>query len=482
MLQLSFKKFILPIIGGAILGAFSLSSALPAGFTAVQVGPKTGLKFGTAIAEAPDGRIFYTEATGAVKAIKGDVATTITTVLTSTGTENGLLKVVVHPNFATNGWIYIYYTSGDGKQQQIDRIKVDANSAMTDSKTIFSFAINGLQFHNGSAMTFKDGFLYFAKGNHGNTAAAHDWKSYYGHVFRLTEDGAPAPGNPHYATAGANDAEKSTWALGMRNPWSMSVDPITNRLLCTNVGEGTEEINDITAPDAAKGYDFGGIDHEGIQTAYISPLYFYKTNGGMGNSPVSSIVYNPPVTNWPAEYKGLFFTNDYNGSKKFSTVPLKANGTSTSLDDAASGVKPFHDCTTCIGTILGNNGNIYYIKNDSYNGFGSNAAVYQISYGPVGTLSKPSLSMRNFSLKMGVQNEINFSLNGAFSTQDINNATFSIIGADGKTYFSKPITITNSTLQVQGFEPKTSGVFVGQLHWNSQGADHVANGRLVVLP
>src|SRR5262249_56435814 len=92
--------------------ASSSGVQLPTGFTQPTVA--TGLSSGTALAAAPDGRIFALEQGGNVRVIKNGalLATPAFTVNTIAESERGLIGITLDPNFATNHFVYVYYTVG----------------------------------------------------------------------------------------------------------------------------------------------------------------------------------------------------------------------------------------------------------------------------------------------------------------------------------------------------------------------------------
>src|SRR5262249_18299125 len=83
---------------------------LPSGFTETVVA--SGLTEPTAMAQAPDGRIFVSQQTGALRVIQNGqlLATPFLTLNTDSTNERGLLGVAVDPNFDTNHYVYVYYT------------------------------------------------------------------------------------------------------------------------------------------------------------------------------------------------------------------------------------------------------------------------------------------------------------------------------------------------------------------------------------
>src|SRR6186713_1874328 len=93
------------------LAAAAQAATLPSGFTETRVA--TGLSNPTAMAFAPDGRLFVAEQGGALRVIRDDallVPPFLTLSVNATG-ERGLLGVAFDPNFASNSYVYVYYTT-----------------------------------------------------------------------------------------------------------------------------------------------------------------------------------------------------------------------------------------------------------------------------------------------------------------------------------------------------------------------------------
>ena len=105
---------------------FGGTRSTPAGFTSEDV--VTGLIDATAIAQAPDGRFFVAQQGGALRVIRNGVLLAtpfITLTVDSTG-ERGLIGVTLHPDFANNGYVYLYYTTPEnGPHNRISRYTVN---------------------------------------------------------------------------------------------------------------------------------------------------------------------------------------------------------------------------------------------------------------------------------------------------------------------------------------------------------------------
>lgn len=317
------------------------------------------------MAHAADGRIFIAERSGAVKVyLQNGTVSTVHTVSTTTADEQGLLGITLHPNFAQNGQCYIFYTNAAKTIHYLDRIVISAANTVTSVTRIMEFdpIING--FHNGGAILFKNGFLYVAIGESNAPAEAAKLDTYRGKILRLTEDGQPAPGNPYYNEAGASRQKRSIWAIGMRNPWKMSLDPLSQKIFVVNVGGNYEELDDVTSPDPAKNYNYGW-DQAGRsgpeQAAGTITAAFYYGHSGWGCAITSGTFFNPAATNYPAQYKGRFFFTDW-CSGWLRTIDGANPVLGQWQEFAASGFG------SILGTSVGIDGNIYYFK---YNTTGS---------------------------------------------------------------------------------------------------------------
>src|SRR5688500_8906084 len=97
------------VVSSAVVNA----QTFPAGFSRVRVVP--GLTNPTVMAFAPDGRIFVCEQAGTLRVVKNDVLlpTPFVTLNVSASGERGLIGIVLDPNFAFNGYVYLYYTLQD---------------------------------------------------------------------------------------------------------------------------------------------------------------------------------------------------------------------------------------------------------------------------------------------------------------------------------------------------------------------------------
>lgn len=344
------------------------SAQLPPGFIQKKL---TGdnINEATAMVHAPDGRIFIAERSGAVKVFQNGMISTVHTVSTVTAAEQGLLGITLHPDFATNGKCYLFYTNAASTFHNLDVIAITPTNQVSSVTNIMQFdpILNG--FHNGGALLFKEGLLYVAVGESNVPAQAVMLDTYRGKILRLTENGDPAPGNPYYNEPGASRQKRSIWAIGMRNPWKMSLDPLSGKIFVVNVGGDYEEIDDVTNPDPAKNYNYGW-DQNGRsgpqQAANTIFAAFSYPHPNWGCAITSGVFFNPTATNYPAEYRNRFYFSDW-CSAWFRSVDATNPGTSYE-EFSATGFG------SILGTSVGIDGNIYYIR---YNTTGS---LWRIEY------------------------------------------------------------------------------------------------------
>jgi hypothetical protein len=471
----------------ALLSGAALAQ-LPANFVEKTFAAKATFAEATSMAHADDGRIFVGERGGKIKVIVGDDAVLVHTVATNIDREQGLLKIQVHPGFAAKSYIYAFYLTADKNHHNIARIQIDKDNKVVKAEDLIRLPVleNQGRHNGGGIVVGKDGFIYVSRGNDelggaGNPAAS--WTSQKGKVLRFTADGQPAPGNPHYAT-GATPEEKSVWARGFRNPWTMSTDLISGRILVGDVGDGTESIEDVTAPDAGKdywyGYGVGGGDGVGTGGGKaIDPIYYHPTGGQSECAIVAELPYNAAVaSNWPSEHKNRIYTADYCGNT-IRSVPLSNPGTPVNLHTAGNGMLAFQaNSKKKVFLSLGIDGNIYYVE------YANAGKAVQISYnGPTSALTpETNIAVRNFVFRLGRSADVEFSLDGNVSLRHAGQARFSILGSDGKELYRKTVDMHGNAFRAEGFRPTAAGLYVCRLDWKSEGAARQALGRLVVLP
>lgn len=293
---------------------FSGTVALPQGFTLSQY--VVGVSSATTMAFAPDGRLFICEQGGALRVVRNGalLATPFATLPVRNFSEQGLLGIAFDPNFASNQYVYVYYTATTPTiHNRVSRLTANGDVMVAGSELVLlDLPGGGPGNHNGGALHFgPDGKLYVAVGDHADPTFAQNLTRPHGKMLRINSDGSVPTDNPFYGqTTGIN---RAIWARGLRNPFTFGFQPGTGRMFINDVGQNAwEEVNDGIA-----GANYGWPDTEGYtaNAAYRSPIFAYPHAGSFvrGLSVVGAAFYNPPVVTFPAGYVGHFFFADYMG-------------------------------------------------------------------------------------------------------------------------------------------------------------------------
>ena len=347
----SFVLWTLPLAGAAVAGA----ATLPAGFSETQLA--SGLASPTAMAIAPDGRIFVCEQSGRLRVIKNGalLPTPFLTVTVSSVGERGLLGVAFDPDFATNRFVYVYYTAtAPAIHNRISRFTASAGNPdlVTAGSEVQIFNLPNLSAatnHNGGAIHFgPDGMLYVAVGENANGANAPSLNTTLGKILRINKDGTIPSDNPFFTQTTGNN--RAIWARGVRNPFTFAFQPGTGRMHINDVGENTwEEVDRGIA-----GANYGWPSVEGPQPPGVAgityPIHSYQ-NAGANCAIVGSAFYNPPVSNFPAAFAGRYFFGDFCGGFIRTLNPPDY----TSVSNFATGIDSLVDIA------VGLDGALYYL-------------------------------------------------------------------------------------------------------------------------
>ena len=184
--------------------------------------------------------------------------------------QGGLLDVEIHPEFINNNYIYIGFTDYLNSKKNrtftsIIRARLK-NISLTDQKIIYkaddTFYDNSTV-HYGTRIVFDDkGFLYFSIGDRGNRNQAQLLEYPNGKIHRLNADGSIPSDNPFFEN---NNAIKSIWTYGNRNPQGLAMHPASSILFETEHGpRGGDELNILSSgknygwPEITYGKNYSG--------------------------------------------------------------------------------------------------------------------------------------------------------------------------------------------------------------------------------
>ena len=217
------------------------------------------------------------------------------------GRDQGLLGLVLDPNFATNHYVYIYYVTSDRKKNRLIRLK-EVNGEGTEETLILDTLLAN-EIHNGGVPRFgPDGKLYVTIGEFNNRNLAQDLGSLGGKILRLNADGTAPTDNPSFF------GDRRIYAMGLRNSFGMVFHPQTGHLWVTENGpERNDEVNRIVA-----GGNYGWPIVTGIANdpRFRDPIVAFTTTIGP-----TGIVTIPQNSLYPFTFHNNLLFADVNGGK-----------------------------------------------------------------------------------------------------------------------------------------------------------------------
>lgn len=265
----------------------------------------TGIRRPWGMTWLPDGRILVTQKEGGLAIVKGSQVTSIpieNCPPVFSGGQGGVMDVILHPDFASNKYVYVALSSGTGAENRTVLIRGKfAGDRISGSELLFGNA----QMKNGGLhfgcrlLWLPDKTLMMTIGEGNNMRPfSQDKKSHFGKVLRLTETGKPAKGNP-YETDPSFAPE--VWSYGHRNPQGIARDAKTGKVYVNEHGARMgDEINEVK-----KGANYGwplatfSIEYSG------QPISDKTSIPGM-EDPI--VAWNPnPAPCGLAVYKGRVF-------------------------------------------------------------------------------------------------------------------------------------------------------------------------------
>jgi glucose/arabinose dehydrogenase len=354
----------------------------------------------TAMAFSPDGRLFVSQQNGKIIVIKNGskLATPFHTLNVSAGGTQGLLGLTFDPQFATNGYVYVHYTATSPTvHNRVSRLVANGDvstgteTVLFDLPTLAAKEIN----HDGGDLLFgNDGKLYVSVGDNSRSQNGQDMSTLFGKILRINSDGAIPADNPFYTSASGQN--RAIYALGVRNPFKMTKQPGTGRILFADVGNALwEEVNELR-----RGGNFGWSLSEGptSTSGHTTPLFAYShTTGDPTGCSVTGITfYNPPAATFPSAYVGDVFVADY--CQGWIGV-LDASSGANTYTKLAAGPKP-------VDLETGPDGALYYLER------GNSGRVMKVSHTGAAI---PSISAEPQDLVADVGSSATFSVEAAGS-------------------------------------------------------------------
>lgn len=279
-------------------------------------------------APAGDDRLFVAQRVGVIRILDANrelvdpAFLDLTDRVLAGGIEQGMLGLAFHPDYASNGRFFVYYTDKEGRRQlsEFAVSTTDPNRANADSERVLIELeqppnASDIRHYGGQLGFDPEGYLWISMGDGADSRAqAQDPNTFFGKVHRIDVDsgdpyGIP-PENPFVDGGGLPEV----WAYGLRNPWRFSIDPVDRLIYIADVGHGDQEEIDVLPIDEG-GFNLGWSDMEGTRcfhdqecdpADYTSPVLTYSHEEGC--SVTGGYVYRGQEI---PELVGTYFYSDW---------------------------------------------------------------------------------------------------------------------------------------------------------------------------
>lgn len=322
-----------------------------------------------------DGRMFIVQQGGLIRIRNGATLTTfadLSAVLITTGSEQGLLSMAFHPDYASNRYFFVLYTAATTGAITLARYRRDAanpNAIEPGGTVLLSIPkptpLSSFSNHNGGKIIFgTDGYLYMSTGDGGSggdpNGNAQNRASLLGKMLRLDVNSfatsAPfydiPPTNPYASPVDGFSDE--IYSYGLRNPWRWSFDRTTGDMWIGDVGQGLWEEVNWTLPGEASGANFGWRCYEGAHVFSgggcapadtISPIFEYGHSAATGGFSITGgYVYRGTAS---PGMQGFYIVTDYVSGNLWKIRPNGMGGWQVFFqDDLAGGVSGFAEGPT----------------------------------------------------------------------------------------------------------------------------------------
>lgn len=356
-----------------------LAATLPAGFKETQFA--TGFEEVTSMDFAPDGRLFVTELDGRVRVVKNGstLSTPFLSLKVDRYNNRGLIGLTFDPNFATNRYVYVFYSRPDlsnpnvvdnSTKNRVSRFRASGTNGdvvEAGSEVVLLDNIpNDRGGHNGGALHFgPDGMLYVTTGEAGVTSYSQNLNSLGGKILRLNVKNYPnsiiPSDNPFRGQTGKRG---EIWAYGLRHPYTAAIHPVTGRMYANEVGGDLwDEVNEI---QKGKNYGWPAVEGPSTNPAYTNGAYSYY-HKGIDSAVVGGTFYTGNT--FPTKYKDQYFFADFDQDWVKVLNPV-----TKSVTNFATGLRAPIDLD------VGPDGALYYLAyNDRYS-TAADRSVYKFQY------------------------------------------------------------------------------------------------------
>jgi glucose/arabinose dehydrogenase len=253
---------------GSLLEIFHVFGASPLDSGQLPSSARTepfvaGVRLPTALAFAPDGRLFFAEMLeGRIRIVSQGVLQQepFAVLPTTRGRNQGLLGLALDPDFAADHWVYAFYSEADARNRplrnRVVRFTERDGRATEPTPIVDDLPVNRTGFfsggHNSGRLVFgPDGKLYIATGEMAHRSTAEDPAALNGKILRVNPDGSIPEDNPFPGLP--------TYAVGFNDIGGMAFDPSTGQLYVADRGTYGHDELDVVRP----GHDYGYPGLEG---------------------------------------------------------------------------------------------------------------------------------------------------------------------------------------------------------------------------
>ncbi len=451
----SSRLFDLPrLLHVEVLEERSLLAVVPVGFTDTVI---SNDQFNlTEIQVDQAGRVWLGRDDGRIGVIENDVLLTNDAydLNARTVSEQGLQGLLLDRDFASNGYMYVFYTADDGTpNNKLSRLQVDVstgNTIIPQSEVILLelpdlASVGDPLFHMGGSIQQRDdGTLLVQVGDHQASQLSQDFNAPFGKVLRVNLDGSPAGDNPYYDASDGITWTDYIWSAGLRNPFSGDIDPETGRYFISDVGGSQfEEVNEATLP----GLNFGWPTVEGPSgdLSFTNPFYAYPHNG-VDCAITAGTFYSGVLEQFPPQYQGQYFFSEYCAGEIRTVDPEDPSNTQVFATDISFPLK----------IAFAPDGSMYYL---SFGDFTVNKIQYTVD-APPQVLGQPADAL------VSVGGEVSFEVSAAGT------APFSYQWQeDAGTGFVDILGATDSSLTLNDLSLSQSGYRYRAIVTNAFGSD-----------
>lgn len=224
----------------------------------------------TSMVWSPDGRLFFTDKNGPIRVVSAEGVLQEEPVLTldvRQENEDGVQSMALDPNFAENGYFYVYYTpvpeADDTKFNVVTRF-TERDGAAVEPVELLRFPNESpLHQHHGGRLAFgPDGHLYLSVGDlsHWNVRS-QELDKIEGKIHRLAVvgDELQLPDDNPFP-------DSSVWAYGLRNVFSFVFDPLSGHLF--GAGNGPDCDDGVYWIEPGDNFGWGLVEMSGDDKSY----------------------------------------------------------------------------------------------------------------------------------------------------------------------------------------------------------------------